>query len=449
MTAHSIGRTSWLTKLNRIGAVSQTSPLTVFNNIGHIIDEEMLYDAFHRLDGNKAAGIDGKTKASYGTRLHRNVRNLLRRIRRGTYRPKPAKVVHIPKEDGSTRALSISCLEDKLVQSVVAKILNTIYEPLFLPCSYGGRPNRSAHDALRALNQTAYRVSFGAIVEIDIRKYYDSIPHCGLMAYIEDKISDKRFLGLIRKLLQSSKLDEGKQIQNKQGCPQGSIVSSILANIYLHHVIDEWFSQIKASHLKGGAHMVRYLDDMVFIFEREDQAQRLFEVLPKRLARYGLELHEGKSSIIRAGRRYAAWAYARKEKMPTFTFLGFTVYWGKSTSGKTWRMKYRTRKDRFSSSLKRLREFLWRYRNTNNMPWLLSRVFAVVRGWVNYHGISDNHQKVKAFILSVKRLLFKWMNRRGGRKRMTWDRYVRGLKRMGFPERYKTISMIPIAPKQT
>ena len=195
--------------------------------------------------------------------------------------------------------------------------------------------------------------------------------------------------------------------------------------------------------------MVRYLDDMVFILEREDQAQRLFEVLPKRLARYGLKLHEGKSAVIKAGRVHAARAAARKEKMSTFNFLGFTVYWGKSRSGKMWRMKYRTRRDRFSATLKRLREFLWRYRNTSSMPWLLSRVWAVVRGWVNYHGISDNHQRVKSFILCVKRLLFKWMNRRGGRKRMTWDRYVRGLKRMDFPERYKTVSMISIAPKQT
>ncbi|MDP6676584.1 MAG: group II intron reverse transcriptase/maturase [Pirellulales bacterium] len=449
MTAHSKGRTSWLTKLNRIGAISQASASTVFNNIGHIIDEEMLCDAFRRLDGNKAAGIDGKTKASYGKRLHRNVRNLLRRIRRGTYRPKPAKVVHIPKEDGSTRALSLSSLEDKLVQSVVAKILNTIYEPMFLPCSYGGRPNRSAHDALRALSQRAYRIPSGAIVEIDIRKYFDSIPHTGMMACIEEKISDRRFLGLIRILLQSSKLEDGQVIRNEQGCPQGSIASPVLANIYLHHVIDEWFAQISASHLKGEAHMVRYLDDMVFILEREDQAQRLFEVLPKRLARYGLKLHEGKSAVIKAGRVHAARAAARKEKMSTFNFLGFTVYWGKSRSGKMWRMKYRTRRDRFSATLKRLREFLWRYRNTSSMPWLLSRVWAVVRGWVNYHGISDNHQRVKSFILCVKRLLFKWMNRRGGRKRMTWDRYVRGLKRMDFPERYKTVSMISIAPKQT
>ena len=185
----------------------------------------------------------------------------------------------------------------------------------------------------------------------------------GTIARIERKISDRRFLGLIRKLLQSSKLDDGREIPNEQGCPQGSIVSPVLANIYLHHVIDEWFAQISVSHLRGQARLVRYLDDMVFILSREDQAQRLFEVLPKRLARYGLEMHEGKSSVVKAGRYHAAQAHARKEKMPTFTFLGFTVHWGRSVSGKTWRMKYRTRKDRFSATLKGLREFLWRYRN--------------------------------------------------------------------------------------
>lgn len=448
MTAHSKGRLSWSTKLNRIGAISQSSRHEVFNNLGHIMDEQMLCDAYRELDGNKASGIDGKTKASYGRRLHANVRRLLRRIRRGTYRPKPARVVRIPKEDGSTRALSISSLEDKLVQWAVAKILGAIYEPLFQPCSYGGRPGRSAHEALRDLGRTVYTIPRGAIVEVDIRKYFDSIPHDGLMTCIEDKISDRRFLGLIRRLLQSSKLEDGVEIQNEQGCPQGSVVSPILANIYLDQVVDQWFKQVSESHLRGRAHMVRYLDDMVFVFEREDQAQRFFEVLPKRLTRYGLEMHEGKSSVIKAGRYHASKAAARGERLPTFKFLGFTAYWGKSTSGRTWRLKYRSRKDRFSATLRRLREFLWRYRNTQHLPWLLGRVFAVVRGWVNYHAISDNHHRVKAFILLAKRLLFKWMNRRGGRKRMTWDRYVRGLKRMNFPERYKTVSMISIAPKQ-
>ena len=228
----------------------------MFNNIGHIISADMLKEQFQQLDGNKAVGIDKVTKASYSENLESNITTLIQKIRRGTYKPKPARMTEIPKEDGSTRPLAISCLEDKLVQLAVSTILGKIYEPLFLPCSYGYRPGKNCHDALRALNQATYKHPNGAIVEIDIRKYFNTIPHKVLMNLLRKKISDQRFLRLIEVLITAPIRENKQDTENTCGCPQGSIISPILANIYLHHVIDEWFKAIIPPHFRGKAELM-------------------------------------------------------------------------------------------------------------------------------------------------------------------------------------------------
>ncbi len=255
MTVHSNDGQSWLTKLERIGKKSTCNKQQVFNNLGHLLNVDMLKEQFLRLDGNKAVGIDRMTKAAYGEHLDGNIHNLILRIRRGTYRPKAARITQIPKEDGSKRPLAISCTEDKLVQLAVSDILSRIYEPLFLPCSYGFRPGLNCHAALKALQQQTYRNGNGAVVEIDIRKYFNTIPHIELMSLLRKKISDRRFLRLIEVLI-TAPVIEGKQVsENVRGCPQGSILSPVLANIYLHQVIDEWFDEISRSHIHGRAEM--------------------------------------------------------------------------------------------------------------------------------------------------------------------------------------------------
>ena len=235
MSALSNGGSTWSTKLQRIGELSARDKTLVFNNLGHIIDAAWLRELYRQLDGSKAIGIDGITKDAYGANLEANLNDVIKRIRRGQYQPRPARIVEIPKEDGSTRPLAISCFEDKLIQLAVSQILSKIYEPLFLPCSFGFRPQQSCHDALKALNQATYKFKDGAVVEIDIAKYFNTIPHGPLFEFLKMKISDQRFLQLIDVLIKTPTMQNGIIVPSEEGSPQGSIISPAIANIYLHH----------------------------------------------------------------------------------------------------------------------------------------------------------------------------------------------------------------------
>ena len=401
MYVHSDDVKTWLTKLERIAKLANLDKTVVFNNLGHVLSIEMLADIYQELDGSKAIGIDGVTKVKYGESLNENLSALLQRIRRGTYKPQASRLVEIPKEDGSTRPLAISCFEDKLVQSAVNKIICAIFEPIFLPCSYGFRPARDCHAALRALQQHAYQNQDGAVVEIDIRKYFNSIPHNGMMECLRKRISDTRLLRLIVVLMQTPTMVDGAAVINKLGCPQGSIISPILSNVYLHYAIDAWFADISRTHMQGRAAEVRYADDMVFVFQSKNDASRFFKVLPKRLNKFGLELHLDKSQLIESGCKAAVRANKNGTHVGIYKFLGFTCYWGKAKKG-FWRLKYASRGDRFRATLKRIRQFLWKHLNTNNADDLLSRVKRMMQGWINCHGISDNGGCVWTFIHRCK-----------------------------------------------
>ena len=408
MITHGKGDAKQATKLDRIGERAKADVDTVFNNIGHAVDIELLRECYWQLDRKRAVGIDGVTKEAYGQALERNLENLLRRIRCFAYKPQPSRLVEIPKEDGSTRPLAISCFEDKIVQMAVSNILTRIYEPLFLPCSYGYRPEIGGHEALRALMKSSNESIDGATVEIDVRKYFNSIPHETLMDLMSKKISDKRFLRLIQRLIRAPIMEDGKAVLNTKGCPQGSIISPILANIYLHYAIDTWFNQIKQSYMRGKANLVRFADDMVFVFEDKKDAERFYKVLPKRLEKFGLELHENKSSILETGERAAWRACKQGSRLKTYKFLGFICYWGQSING-SWRLKYRSRSDRITAKLHGLKKYL---KQNINQPILqvLLRVKQIVRGWVNYHAISDNHRQVRTFIKRSEEILKGWIN---------------------------------------
>jgi RNA-directed DNA polymerase len=446
MTVHSDRTKSGQTKLDRLSKRATTHRDEVFNNLSHIIDRELLERAYHQLESKKAVGIDRVNKEVYGERLEENITDLLKRIHRGSYRPNPARVTEIPKEDGSTRPLVVSCFEDKLVQSAVSMILTQIYEPIFLPCSYGFRPGHSCHDALRALYKHAYPCWEGAVVEIDIRKYFNSIPHGELKQILRKKISDDRFLRLIDKLATAPIVQKGKTTANTIGCPQGSILSPILANIYLHEVIDVWFDTIKQTHFKGNADEIRYADDMVFVFQNHWEAQRFFEVLPKRLEKYGLEMHMDKSNLIRSGQNVARREHRAGRKLPTYQFLGFTVYWGKARNGLWWRMKVISRRDRFTAKLKGLKQFLRKQLNTSDTMGILKLVASVIRGWLNYHGVSDNERRVGQFIRLCRQIVRKWVNRRGRKRPMNWENFNKLMEKVNLPKTWKTISLFESLP---
>ena len=412
---------------------------TVFNNIGCVIDLDLLRESYHELDGKKAIGIDGVTKASYGKSLEENLQVLLATIRKKAYKPKASRLVEIPKEDGSSRPLAISCFEDKMVQHAVAKVLSAIFEPTFLPCSYGYREGVNPHEALRSLMKYSNQNGSGATIEIDLRKYFNTIPHEHLLSILSEKISDPRFLKLIHRLIRAPIVQNGKSELNKIGCPQGSIISPVLSNIYLHHVIDSWFAEISGKYLRGRANMVRFADDMVFIFQHTDDAERFYKALPKRLEKFGLKLHEDKSSMIQTGSKTALEAHAKGNRIPTYKFLGFTCYWGQGRNGR-WRFKYKTRSDRFTSKLNGLRKYLRSNLNKDTKE-ILINVKRVVTGWKNYHAISDNQRRVSSFIQQSERTIFKWINRKGGKRKMNWETFGKLLKQNNFPRNFKTISM--------
>lgn len=432
------------TKLERIGTRAKAEPNTVFNNLAHILDLNLLRESYHRLDGNKAIGIDKVTKEIYGSDLENNLQDLLSRIYKSAYKPQPSKLIEIPKEDGSTRPLAISCFEDKIVQQAVSSILTAVYEPIFLPCSYGYREGINAHMALRDLMKYSNQNYNGAVVEIDLRKYFNTIPHGILLDILGDKISDKRFIKIIETLIRSPIMANGKAELNKIGCPQGSIISPILANIYLHYVIDEWFYTINKTHITGRSELVRFADDMVFVFENYADAKRFYEALPKRLEKFGLKMHEGKSSLIISGRKAAALANINGKRLPIYKFLGFIVYWGLSRAG-FWRLKFKSRADRFTAKLNELRKHLHERLNQETQA-VITGVIRVVKGWINYYAISDNQRSVHSFIWQTRRALFNWRNRKGGQRKLNWKSFANLLKVAKYPETFKTTSMFRSVP---
>jgi group II intron reverse transcriptase/maturase len=395
------------------------------------------------LDAKKAVGVDKITKEMYGNKLESNLLDLLKRIRNQSYYPKPSRIVEIPKVDGSKRPLAISCIEDKIVQEAVRRILEKIFEPHFLDCSYGFRPGRNAHQALAALGKRLLQKNCWMAVDVDLKKYFNTIPHRHLGKILQTKVKDKRFLYLIIKLLKAPTLDkDGTISKNEVGSPQGSILSPLLANIYLHFVLDVWFKKLNEEELKHEGHMVRYADDVLFTFDTAKSAKQFHRDLINRLTDYGLEVNSEKTKIIPCGPRLATKYAEMGKKMPTFTFLGFLHVWGRSFNRKQgiefWRIKRRTDPKRYRKKLSEIRSHLFKHRHDKQLiPYTLS----VIRGYVGYFAVNDNGPRMIKFLQTVRRFLFEALNRRSNKKSYNWKRFQVILEASKYPTKVQLVDI--------
>lgn len=436
MTQLSTVEENWQTKLSRVMLKSRNNPELVFNNLGHIIDMEMLHSCYASLDGNKAAGIDKVTKEKYGRKLFDNLGKLLNKIKRGSFIPQPSRLVEIPKADGGKRPLAICCFEDKIVQEAVRRVLHSIYEPHFFDFSYGFRPQKNCHMALQCLRKQLMKSDTGAVLDVDIKQCFNSICHEKLVAILKNKIGDIKFLNLITKLIRSENIDNLGEIHvNAVGTPQGSILSPTLCNIFLHEVVDKWFIEINAREFFSSCTIVRYADDMVFTTVGIKLAEKLQILLSSRLEMFGLEIHPDKTKIIRSGKKLALKAIQSNEKFPLFDFLGFTHFWGISINNKTKekfaRIKLITSAKRLRNSLKLMDEYI---RNNRHSPLLMIGVKRKMVGYLNYYSINDNQRRISQFVYIVSRMLFKWLNRRSQKRSVNWVKLTQILERLKFPK---------------
>ena len=421
------------TKLNKILWLSQQDKDIQFNNLMNDFNVESLRECFNMLDGKKAVGIDGVKKEDYVEDLDGNLQTLVKRIHEMGYRPNPVREVLIPKEGkpGATRPLGISNFEDKIFQMMVQKTLESIYEPLFLDCSYGFRPGKSCHDAIEALSQHLYQNEIQVVIDIDLRNFFGTIDHNELEILLREKISDTRFLRYINRMFKAGVLSDGDLKINDQGVPQGSLCSPILSNIFGHHVIDLWFEEMVKPHCKGNVALFRYADDGVICCQYEGDALRIRTALAKRLGKFKLELNEEKTKIVQFNKNQARCGI----KQETFDFLGFTFYWGKSSGGHTI-PKLKTKAKAMNSKLNNMTQWFKKIRNKEKLKEIWELFCSKIRGHVQYYGISFNRASVQKFIFRSTKIAFKWINRRSQRKSFSWEKFRRFMDKYTLTKEY-------------
>jgi group II intron reverse transcriptase/maturase len=414
--SHSVTKT----KLNRIAWLSEQDPDKKFECLMHLFNAESLQECFHELDKNKAVGIDGINKTAYAVNLDKNIEELIAKMRNMAYRPAPVREVLIPKEGkpGATRPLGISNLEDKIVQKMTQRVLESIYEPLFLDCSHGFRPGKSCHTAIQALQDHLYKNEIQTVIDIDLKNFFGTIDHSLLEELLKDKIKDPKFMRYINRMFKSGVLTDGELKISEEGVPQGSICSPILANIFAHHSIDIWIEEMVKPACRGTVELFRYADDGVICCQYEADAQRIKRTLGKRLEKFKLQLNEEKTKLVAFDKKAAA----RGVKQETFDFLGFTFYWGKARSGRII-PKLRTRAKTMRTKLKRVNEWVRQVRNQKSLKEIWKTLKAKLRGHVQYYGVSHNDAQVETFLYAATRIIFKWLNRRSQRKSFTWEKF--------------------------
>jgi group II intron reverse transcriptase/maturase len=419
------------TKQERIAKLAAENPAMAFTSLNHYLDAEWLRYAYECTRKDGAVGVDGQTGQAYAANLEQNLQSLMDRLKSGRYRALPVRRHYIDKSDGSKRALGIPSFEEKVAQRAIALLLEPIYEQDFRNCSFGFRPGRNAHQALLEIRRGIMEQRGRWVLEVDVRKYFDSIDHAKLRELLARRVTDGVVRRLIDKWLKAGVMERGQLSFPDSGTPQGGVISPALSNVFLHYVLDEWFAEQVQPRLRGASTSVRYCDDFVMLFAHKEDAERVHAVLGKRLAKFGLELHPDKTRLIDF--RPPAERVGAETTLPTtFDFLGFLHVWGKSRRGNA-TLWQRTAKDRLARTLKAINEQCRRMR-----PWPLAeqqrRLGQMLKGHFAYFGISGNYQRLAAVVEQTRRLWRKWLSRRSWTSYVTWEQFLRLVERYPLPK---------------
>lgn len=429
------------TKLQRIAEKARQEPNFVFTSLFHLMNVELLWGCFVDLRGDAAAGIDQLTKKEYGENLAANLTKLVERLHRMSYIPQPVRRVYIPKVGSDKlRPLGIPALEDKLVQAGLVRILESIYERDFIDDSYGFRPKRGCHDALRALSREVEDGQVNYIVEADIRGFFDNVDHDWLLRFLGHRIADRRVLRYIKRFLKAGVMEDGKAKASERGTPQGGVISPLLSNVYLHYALDIWFERGFRKTCSGTARLIRYADDFVVCFRHRENAARFYRDLSDRLAKFGLEVAPEKTKILEFGPLAVLQAKRRGEKAETFDFLGFTHYCGRTRNGRRFRMKRKTSAKKYRAKLQMFKEWL---KASRTLPTgeLMAKAAVKMRGHFAYYGVTDNWQGICRFYHDITALLYKWLDRRGKRGSMSWPKFKLLLGKFPLPKPRIVVNM--------
>ena len=384
-------------------------------NLMYHVNEQTLIEEHRKQSRKKATGIDGITKDEYNVNVEENLKELVERMKRFSYRPMPVRRTYIPKANGKQRPLGIPAYEDKLVQGVMARLLNEVYEVRFLDCSYGFQKGKNCHDVVRYINQTIMTKKVNYVLEADIKGFFDNVNHEWLMRFLNFDIADRRFLRYVRRFLIAGVMEDGAYLESDRGTPQGGLISPVLANVYLHYVLDTWFEYEIKPRLHGDAYYIRYADDFLIMFQYEDDAKAVMNVLPKRLGRFSLEVAEDKTRILPFGRF--------KGTKEGFDFLGFTLFNTTTRTGK-YRVGIRTSKKKLKAKKQAAKAWL-RQQLTKPIALTMEMLAAVVRGHCNYYGVSGNFKQIQKFWKYLKYETYRMLNRRDQKGKLRYPKFLR------------------------
>lgn len=410
-------------------------PGAALTTLSHHIDHTLLREAYQRTRKDGAAGVDEVSAKEYASKLEQNLASLLERFKSGTYWAPPVRRVHIPKGDGTkTRPIGIPTFEDKVLQRAVTMVLEAVYEQDFLNCSWGFRPGRGAHGALEMLREGVSKMHGGWVLDVDIKSFFDTIDHGQLRSFLDQRVRDGILRRMIDKWLKAGVLEEGTVHYPDGGTPQGGVISPLLANVYLHHVLDTWFESMAKPKLRGEAFMVRYADDFVIVCAIQSDADKLMAVLPKRFGKYGLTLHPEKTRLVRFTEPpFISRGHDDDEGSGTFDLLGFTHYWARAYRGRVWVVRRKTAKSRLTRAIRAVSEWCRDHRH-NQVAEQFRGLASKLRGHYQYYGLTGNGRALYSFYEAVRRQWHRWLNRRSQRNNMTWERFERLLQTYTLPK---------------